>query len=451
MAWVILMDKLSNSTGATPQKVPRIFFGWWTLLAACILQITALCYYSYGISAIFKPLSKDLNFSRTVTSAASSIGKLEGGLEAPLSGWLVDRFGPKWVMFAGVTLIGIGLILMYFIQSTWAYFAVWGVTVGTGVNISMTIPIDKTLTSWFMRKRGIAIGIKFACIGAGGALVVPVVTWLIEGYGWRMTSVIWAMVTFASLLFILFFVRQKRPEYYGLLPDGARVGPGASQADVARQGAQYAADFQETEFTLKQALKTSAFWLYLTAYAFQWMGQGAINLHLIPFLTDRGIDAMVAGGMMSLMLFATIPSRLLAGAIADRVKKSFLPYMLAISFFLQTLGLGAFLMAPGTVTIFVLLVLYGLGNGAAPTIAVLMRGRFFGRKAYGSISGINSFIMAPFGMVAPIYAGWVYDTTGSYVNAFTTFAALALAATLIICFVRPPKPPVPAAESRTSF
>ncbi len=437
------MNALSDNIKDTQKKVPRIFFGWYTLIATCMLQLTALCYYSYGISAIFKPLSADLNFSRTVTSAASSIGKLEGGLEAPLSGWLVDKFGPKWVMFAGVSMIGIGLVLMYFIQSTWAYFLVWGITIGTGVNISMTIPIDKTLTNWFMRKRGIAVGIKFAFIGVGGALVVPVVTWLIEQYGWRMTSVIWAVVTFASLLLILFFVRQKRPEFYGLLPDGAKISGEASQAEVARQGAQYASDFQETEFTLKQALKTSAFWLYLTAYAFQWMGQGAINLHLIPFLTDRGIDAMVAGGMMSLMLFATIPSRLVAGAIADRVKKSFLPYMLALSFFLQAAGLGAFLIAPSMATIYVLLVLYGLGNGAAPTIAVLMRGRFFGRKAYGSISGINTFMMAPFGMVAPIYAGWVYDNSGNYVNAFTTFAALALAATLIICFVRPPKAPAP--------
>ena len=429
------------------KKKSGIFFGWWTLLATGVLQITALCYYSYGVSAIFKPLSRDLGFSRTITSAASSIGKLEGGLEAPLSGWLVDKFGPKWVMFGGVFAISTGLLLMYFVQSMWAYYVVWGVTIGTGVNMSMTIPIDKTLTNWFVKKRGLAIGIKFAFIGIGGALVVPIVTWLIENYGWRTTSLIWALITFASLLLILFFIRQKRPEYYGLMPDGARIDGTTPHVDMVKEGVQYASDFQESEFTLRQALKTSAFWLYLISYALCWIGPGAINIHLIPFLTDMGIDPMVAGGMMSLMLFSTIPSRLLAGTLADRMKKSYLPYMLAISFFLQALGIAAFLVKPGMASIYVFLVLYGLGNGASPTIAVLMRGRFFGRKAYGSISGVNSFVMAPFGMLAPIYAGWVYDNTGSYTSAFISFAVLAAVATVLVCFVRPPKTPAQSADA----
>jgi cyanate permease len=441
------MEGNSSSPQSLPKKAPKVFFGWWTLLATGVLQITALCYYGYGISAIFKPLAADLGINRTVTSAATSIGRLEGGFVAPLGGWLVDKFGPKWVIFAGVALIGIGLGLMYYIQSVWAYYLVWGVTVGTGVNIAMTIPIDKTLTDWFVKKRGIVIGIKFAFIGIGGALVVPIVTWLIESYGWRMTSVIWAGVTFASLLLVVFFIRQKRPEYYGLLPDGAKVSPSASQADLVKQGVQYASDLQETEFTLRQALKTSAFWLYLIAYGLQWIGQGAINLHLIPYLTDSGIDEIVAGGLMSLMLFATIPARVLSGTIADRLEKSRLPYFMAVTFFVQALGIAAILISPGMAALYVFLVLFGLGSGAAPTIAVLMRGRFFGRKAYGSISGITNFIMSPFAMLAPIFAGWVYDNWGSYSYAFITFAVLAAVSTVIICFVRPPKAPVQAGEA----
>ena len=437
------MDDLSIKIKTVREKTPRIFFGWWTLLATGILQITALCYYTYAASAIFKPLSADLGINRTATSAASSIGRLEGGFIAPLGGWLVDKFGPKWVIFGGVFIIGAGLVWMYFIQSVWMYYIVWGFTIGMGINIAMTIPIDKTLTDWFVKKRGLVIGIKFAFIGVGGAIVVPIATWLIESYGWRMTSLIWAAVTFASLLLIVFFIRQKRPEHYGLLPDGARIIQGNSRADIVQQGTQYASSFQENEFTLKEAIKTSAFWLYLIAYAFQWVGQQAINLHLIPFLTDSGIDEMMAGGMMSLMLAATIPARLLAGTVVDRVKKSYLSFMLAASFLLQAMGIAAILINPGQVSMWFFLVLFGLGTGAAPTIAVLMRGRFFGRKAYGSISGLTNFIMSPFGMIAPIYAGWIYDTSNSYTTAFITFAALTAAATVIVCFVRPPKAPAP--------
>jgi cyanate permease len=195
------------------------------------------------------------------------------------------------------------------------------------------------------------------------------------------------------------------------------------------------------EFTLRQALKTSAFWLYLIAYACQFLGQVALYVHLIPFLTDRGISPVSAGFLMGLMLFCTIPSRLITGIIADRIQKGHLSFFMALAFLLQALGIAAFLIKPGMPAIYVFLILYGFGTGAAPVLGVLMRGRFFGRKAYGSISGLSSFILGPVGIAAPIYAGWIYDTTHSYVTAFVLFAALAAVAAVLICFVRPPKAP----------
>jgi sugar phosphate permease len=435
------MNQLSTESSAAYKKESRIFFGWWTLLATGVLNIVGQAFYSYGVSAFFKPIADELHFSRTVTSAAAGIGRLEGGLEAPLSGWLVDKFGPKWVIFGGVSLVAIGLLLMNLVHSAWTYYLVWGVSIGTGINLSMTIPIDKTLTNWFVKKRGLAVGIKFACLGIGGAAVVPLVSWLIANYGWRTTSTIWGILVFASLLLVVFFIRQKRPEHYGLLPDGAKIEKNISPAGIVNQGLEYASQMQEIEFTLRQALKTSAFWLYLIAYACQFLGQVALYVHLIPFLTDRGISPVAAGFLMGLMLFCTIPSRLITGIIADRIQKGYLSFFMALAFLFQALGIAAFLIKPGMPAIYVFLILYGFGTGAAPVLGVLMRGRFFGRKAYGSISGLSSFILGPVGIVAPIYAGWIYDTTHSYVTAFILFAALAAVATALICFVRPPKAP----------
>lgn len=434
------MDDASMKSVVKSKVGSGVFFGWWTVMATGILNIIGQAFYQYGISALFKPIALDLGFNRTMTSTAAGIGKLEGGLESPISGWLVDKFGPKWVIFGGVCLISAGLLLMSLVHSAWSYYLVWGVAIGTGINLSMTIPIDKTLTNWFIRKRGIAMGIKFACIGIGGAVVIPVVTWLIEHVGWRMTTTIWGIMMFASLLLVVFFIRQKRPEYYGLLPDGAKLEENRNSSDLINTGVEYAARSQEIEFTLRQALKTSAFWLFLVAYAFQLAGQTAISVHLIPLLTDRGIEAMLAGAMMSLMLFFTIPSRVLGGIIADRIQKQYLSFIIGAAFLLQALGIAAFLIKPGIPTIYVFLILYGFGTGAAPTLAVLIRGRFFGRKAYGSISGVSSFIMGPVGIISPIYAGWVYDTTRSYVTAFIVFGSLAALAALLVCFVRPPVP-----------
>jgi MFS family permease len=91
--------------------------------------------------------------------------------------------------------------------------------------------------------------------------------------------------------------------------------------------------------------------------------------------------------------------------------------------------------------IYVWFVLYGIGMGIANIVPSLMRARYFGRKAFGSIGGTSSMFIAPVGVIAPIYAGWVYDTTGSYLTAYTLFVVLLMVSGCILPFIRPPKPP----------
>ena len=105
-------------------RFPRIFFGWWTVVSNGLIALWGHGYYSYGISALFKPIAADLGFSRAVTSVASSIGRFGGGIEASFVGWLTDKFGPKWMVFSGVFIMSLGLIMMYYIQSLWAFYLV---------------------------------------------------------------------------------------------------------------------------------------------------------------------------------------------------------------------------------------------------------------------------------------------------------------------------------------
>ena len=104
----------------------KIFFGWWTVAVTGILTGLGMGLYTYGVSALFKPIASELNFSRATTAVATGIGRLEGGIEGPISGWLVDRFGPRYVIFVGICIAAAGLIAMNFITSLWAYYLVWG-------------------------------------------------------------------------------------------------------------------------------------------------------------------------------------------------------------------------------------------------------------------------------------------------------------------------------------
>lgn len=425
------------------KKFPKIFFGWWTVLAGGIIALWGYGYQAYGISALFKPIASELGFSRATTSVAASIGRFEGGFEAPVVGWMTDRFGPRWIVFVGVFVISVALVLMYYINSLWAYYVVWGVLLGTGANIALSIPVDTAISNWFVRKRGTALSIKWMFSGLSGVIVLPLIAWMITVQGWRMTCVTGGLVmAVIGLPLAYFFLKQRRPEYYGLLPDGAKTEGEAADVDqMIERGVQYAAEFQEVEFTIKQVFRTRVYWLLLVINGCHALVGGAINIHTIPFLTDIGIDPLAAAGIMVVMISASIPARLLGGLVADRVKTSHLRFLLWGSYFLQLVGIGIFLLNQTVAMIYVWYVLYGFGIGAAYVLNPLLRARYFGRKAFGSIHGVTALILTPFGVVAPVYAGWVYDTTGSYISAFTLFAGLLAFAIVLITFAAPPKPP----------
>ena len=110
--------------------------------------------------------------------------------------------------------------------------------------------------------------------------------------------------------------------------------------------------------------------------------------------------------------------------------------------------MAIFLLNQTLATIYIWFILYGIGMGLGNTVNLLMRARYFGRKAFGSIAGVSRMIMTPIGIVAPIYVGWVYDTSGSYIPAFTLFAALLTLFTVLLSFARPPKPPARVTDIR---
>lgn len=425
------------------KKFPKIFFGWWTVLAGGIIALWGYGYQAYGISALFKPIASELGFSRATTSVAASIGRFEGGFEAPVVGWITDRFGPRWIVFVGVFVIGLALILMYTVNSLWAYYLIWGALLGTGANIALSIPVDTAIANWFVRKRGTALSIKWVFSGLSGVVALPLIAWMITVQGWRMTCVTGGLVmAVVGLPLAYFCLKQRRPEYYGLLPDGATVEGEAADVDqMIERGVQYAAEFQEVEFTVKQVFRTRVYWLLLVINGCHALVGGAINIHTIPFLTDLGIDSLAAAGMMVIMISASIPARFLGGLVADRVRTGHLRFILWGAYLLQFVGIGLFLLEPTVAMIYVWYILYGFGIGAAYVMNPLIRARYFGRKAFGSIHGVTALILTPFGVVAPVYAGWVYDTTGSYMSAFTLFAGLLAFAIVLITFAAPPKPP----------
>jgi len=421
--------------------LPKIFIGWGLVATGSFLNFWGVGYHLYGLSAIFKPLSTELGMSRAATSVASSIGRIGGSFEGVLAGWLTDKFGPRRVIYVGICLFSLGMMLMHFVNSQWGFYVVWGVLMGLGFGISSGVPMNTAIANWFVKKRGIASGTKMML---SGAFALPIVTWLITNYGWRMACVIGGVVMLVvGLLLTKLFVRDHRPEFYGLLPDGAPIDKELKEGDnqMIERGVQYAAEVEEIEYTFRQAVRTPSYWLLILSQIGPGITLGSMIVHFIPILTDIGISPIKAAAMVTIAGLTSPVSRFLSGILADRIGKHHLRFVLVGSFLLQALGIGLFALYQTIAMAYPFLILYFISLAANMIIQPLIGGRYFGRKAIGIIQGTSMAVTMPVGLLAPIYLGWVYDTTGSYTAAFALTASLLTFSALFMILARPPKPP----------
>ncbi|MEE8419755.1 MAG: MFS transporter, partial [Dehalococcoidales bacterium] len=200
--------------------IRNIYFGWWTVIFSGLMTGLGMGFTGAGMSVLFKPIASELGMSRAATSVAAGISRLQSGIEAPITGWLSDKFGPSWVIISGLGFMITGLILMNSISTPWQYYVVWGVVIGMGSNLALTIAFDKALINWFVAKSGLAFGVRFGIIGTVSASVLPLIAFLVDGEGWRTACLIWAAVLSIGLPLTWLLVKQHRPEHYGLLPDG---------------------------------------------------------------------------------------------------------------------------------------------------------------------------------------------------------------------------------------
>jgi len=437
----VILNSQKKLAVLRPSSLRNVFPGWWLILTGGMLAFWGFGYHAYGFSALFKPIAAELGLSRTATSIPASIGRLEGGIIAPLAGRLSDKLGPRWLIFAGVLILGAGLCLMTLVQSFPAFILVWGVMLAIGLDLALAVPLQVAIGNWFIRKRGLANGIQWTFSGLSGVLVLPLIAWLITVVDWRTTCLIGGIVMLAiGTPLVWFFVRQQRPEYYGMLPDGASTS-GIDEEDMIAKGLSYAAEVKEFDFTFRQAIRTRAFWMLVIAAACHSLAAPAISLHGVPFLTDFGFDPLQASGILALMVGMSIPARLVGGFLIDRVKKEHMRFVLAGAYLLQALGFALFLFHQTEAMIYAWFVIYGLGMGTGFALMLPLRMRYFGRKSIGSIIGIAQTFALPVGILAPIWTGWIYDTTGSYIFAFTIIAGLLVFAGVLTLFILPPKPP----------
>jgi OFA family oxalate/formate antiporter-like MFS transporter len=397
-----------------------IFYGWWIVLASFLngMFIAGTVFYSF--TAFMDPLATEFGWSYTQLSIATSLRGLEMGLFAPLVGVLVDRFGSRIIIFAGMMVVGLGMILLSVTNSLLTFYIAF-LLLGFGAGGCTSVVIMTAVATWFKERVSLALGLAASGFGFGGFLV-PLVVYMIDHLQWRKTLLIFGIIAWVVGI-ILSFVFRGKPEKYGLLPDGARI----EDSDPDPGG--------DEDITFMNAMRDSNFWYLNIGEGIRMMIVMSIILHVMPYLSSLGISRTTAGLATGGLAVFSIIGRTGFGYIGDVYSKK---NVMLGSYILMTIGLLLFAnFITGTISLFLFLIVFAPGFGGA----MIMRGsilrEYFGSASYGKILGITMGVGSVAGIVGPVLAGWVFDTLDTYYPIWMAFIPLNVVATLMIARLKP--------------
>ena len=396
-----------------------IFYGWIIVAIIFLATTASAVQLNPTIGVFIKPITEEFGWTRSQMAGAVTVGTILGGILAIFMGRIVDRFGPRWVLFTAFLTMGSMMLLMSKIEYLWHFYAITIVTRMTLQGV-INLTCQTVVSKWFVKLRGRAIAIANAGqrVGTG---VIPYTAQIIIGTaGWRTAAssigiIAWALTLIPAALWL-----RRSPEDLGLLPDGQEsLGKGQSEDSIRLEA-------QQLSYTLAEARRTRTFYLLGAAFTLSsFIGTG-INFNLTPYLTDKGFAATDAVTILMVWSFSGIAGSLTAGILAEKLKNQFL----SIGFYIGVAsGIAMLLTVRDMPTGIIFAVIHGSFFGAALIMQHIMLANYFGSAWIATIRGVLVPWQLLGNALGPLAATLVFDTTGSYEAILFTYLLLHI----IIC------------------
>ncbi len=408
---------------------PRIFYGWWIVGAATGLQFLQAGLVTQAFGAYLAVLAEEQGWSKTALSGAAALQQMEVALLGPVLGWLLDRFGPKGFVRAGVVVFGAGLCLLSQVHSLPAFYGAF-VVIALGSSLCGFFPLNVALIHWFERKRSRALSAMSIGLACGG-LMVPLVASSLTTFGWRQTALASGILAIAIGLPLALVIRNS-PREHGEVPDGMAEeapseNPVLEKPDSTR------------DFTAREALRTQAFWLISLGHGFALFVVHAVSVHAITHLKEGlGYSVAAASLVISLVTAFQFGGVALGLWLGDRYKKRLIA---AACMLAHAVGLLLLTYAVSLPMVIVFAALHGTAWGLRGPFMQAMRADYFGRSAIGMILGLSFMIIVVGQVGGPIVPGIFADITGDYRMGFTILAILAGLGSGFFLLARKPKRP----------
>jgi sugar phosphate permease len=421
-----------------PTLVARLFAGRlhysWVVLGTMFLVMLATAGVRASPSVLIVPLQNAFGWDRATISAAVSVNIGLYGLIGPFGAAFMQTLGLKRTILVALSILSCAVALSGFIDAKWQLFLTWGVLVGLGSGVTAGGLAATVANRWFVKNRGLAVGILTASNASGQLIFLPVLAAIAQGGSWRMVS--WVVAAFAALLIpLVLLMLPESPRTIGLGPLGAEVEPEPvrrkNPVGMAIGG-------------LTTGMRSMDFWLLAGSFAIcGFSANGLVGTHLISYCMDNGIAPVAAASVVAGMGVFDLIGTTCSGWLSDRYNPRILLFwyyglrglsliLLPFSSF-DPMSLGAFSL------------FYGLDFVATVPPTVMLANQVFGRQAAPIIVAWLLCGHQIGAAIAAAGAGWIRSTTGSYFEAFIISGVACLVASLIVLRVSHTKAPVPAA------
>ncbi|MFN8517635.1 MAG: MFS transporter, partial [Chloroflexia bacterium] len=400
----------------------RIYRGWWVVaVVTTVLAVSSGARFLYGV--VLKPVSEEFGWSRTDLAAVVTINVIMISILQPLVGIAVDRWGSRPMIILGI--IGTALMALPITMATelWQVYVIYSLIASVAFAAMSPVNVTKLVAGWFTKRRGLALSISTSGAAVGQLAIIPIATWVMLQYGWRMSYWTLAGATVIAMLPLAWWLLRDAPADATDDPSGAaHRAVGAAQAAPA------------APVRVLQSLRSLPYWQLSFGFFVCGYTMSFTQVHMVPYILDMADHShttmqSVASSALAVVGACSIAGSLLIGFLADRLGHK---PMLAMTYFLRGLSFLILLIAgsflPG---IFLAAIVLGISWTSTTPLTSAMSADIYGRASLGTIFGFIFSAMNIGSAVGVYIAGLDFDITGNYhlsllANGFLGFAAAAM-------------------------
>lgn len=405
----------------------KIYYGWYIVAASLLIIILdGLLLYSFGV---FMPyINEEFGLSRAEGSSLFSFRSLILAPGFIIAGRLIDKYDPRIVIFCGGSIAALGMILSGFATSVWQLILFYSVFVGIGDTV-LYITCVAVISRWFTKKRALAIGIITTGVPLSGLITNPLTASLINNFGYR--NALFSLGGIMLVTLLAAFVLRGHPKDLGLKPYGEED----IEEDVAAENIG-STNNDKKEWTALEAISTPNYWVMYAMYTLAFITFLIIVTQFYNFEIDLHISAIAAAGPAAAIGLGSIIGRTVLTSLLAEV----LEYRKVLFVCLLAQGSSIILLLTfDQIWAFYLFgLLFGFFYSAIVPIFPTLLAKFYGLKAMGAIYGIFGTSYSLAAICAPILAGYVFDTTGSYYYPFLFAIFACYLAAIGAFFIKPP-------------